>query len=242
MFVLAAAPSTRAEPAAEEIAKLLPPASGLVAAVGVEDARAFTDLATTGRVLVHILADDRQKRDTLRESIRDAGQYGVVSVETVFDGKRLPYCDGLVNVLIVERSSRAGRELAAEEIQRVLAPGGSALVREGTSTRTIHKPIDSALGEWTHQNGNAGNNPVSADRTLAPVSTVRWIDGFARAGDTMGGRGGIPVVGSGVIVQDDPRGYVNREGGRPDRAQRLICRDAHCGLVRWAIPVRSTRL
>jgi len=207
MFVLATAPHARAEPTAREIAKLLPAGSGLVAAVGFEDAREFTNLAATGRVLVHVLADDRQKRDALRESIRDAGQYGAVSVETVFDRKRLPYCDGLVNVLTVGRSSRAGRELAADEIGRVLAPGGSALVREGASTRTIHKSIDSALGEWTHQNGNAGNNPVSGDRTLAPVSTVRWIDGFARTIDSFCRRASRALLCGCVyrLVGDGPR-------------------------------------
>ena len=231
-----------AGPSADEVTAHLPGGTGFVAVVGARDAGLATDLASTGRVLVHVLADGRQARDALREAIRRGGQYGAASVETVFHATRLPYPDNLVNVLVVDRSTRAGRRLAEEEMVRVVAPGGKALVGRGETWQTVDKPVDPAFDVWTHQNGNPANNPVSADRAVGPVSTVRWLFGFARGGEVMGGRGGIPVVGAGAIVQDDPRGFIGRKGHRPERSERLVCRDAHSGLVRWAAAVKGTRL
>ena len=241
-IVFAAAGQAAAEPSADAVTALLPGGTGFVVVVGGEGTRLATDLAATGRVLVHVLANDRQQRDALRQAIRRAGQYGAASAETLFDADRLPYPDGTVNVLVLDRSSEAGRGLADEELLRVVAPGGKAVVGHGDAWKTVAKPVAPALGEWTHQNGSASNNAVSTDRTLGPVSTVRWLFGFARGGQVMGGSGGIPVVGAGAIVQDDPRGFTDRKGHRAERSERLICRDAHSGLVRWAEAVKGTRL
>ena len=242
LLLLVATGPVLAQPSAEDLVALLPARTGLVAFVGSGDAVAAAGLAATGRVLVHVLADDRADRDGFRDAFRRHGACGAAAAETLADTHRLPYPDGMVNVLVVDRSSRAGREVATAEVLRVVAPGGKAVLGRGDAWKTILKPVDPAMGVWTHPNGNAANNAVSGDRMVGPVSTVRWLFGFARGGQTMGGSGGIPVIGAGVIVQDDPRGFIGRKGHRAQRSERLVCRDAHSGLVRWATCVKGTRL
>ena len=154
----------------------------------------------------------------------------------------LPHVDNLINVLVLDSADPAAAQLGKEEALRVVAPGGAVFVRRGGKWESMVKPADPAFGVWTHPHGDASNNGVSDDQELAPVSTIRFIDGIGRGEKTMAGTGGIPVVGSGMIVCSDPRGYLPhpREDKTVD-SHRLIGRDAHSGLNKWAIPVDANR-
>ncbi len=229
-----------AAPTSDEILKELPGQSGLVVLVGVRDAKLAADLAGTGRVLVHVLVDDRETRDAMRGTIRQAGQYGAATVELLAGNAVLPHADNMVNVLVLDAGPQGAVRPPQAEALRVLAPGGKMFVGRDAKWELIKKPVDKDMGTWPHQNGDASNNPVSHDALLAPVSTVRFLDGTARGGKSMAGEGGIPVIGDGVIVVDDPRGYVVGRDGKTSDSRRLICRDAHSGIVRWSTPVATS--
>ncbi len=229
-------------PDAAQVRGLLPHECGLVAIVGDEDGKLEAELASTGKVLVHALAADRPAVDRARTAIALAAQTGAATVEVSINPAALPYVDNMVNVLVVDLDHPSAMSLDRAEAMRVVAPGGAAMFGHAGQWETVQKPIAPEFGQWTHQMGDASNNQVSTDTILAPASTVRWIDGMARGGVTMAGTGGIPVVGQGVIVQDDLWGYSGEKGGKPIRNQRLICRDAHSGIVRWTQPIAGARL
>ena len=58
-----------------------------------------------------------------REYVRSEGLYGPVSADR-FGGRRLPYVDNLVNLLVAEDLG----DVSIEEVMRVLAPLGVAWV------------------------------------------------------------------------------------------------------------------
>ncbi len=66
-------------------------------------------------------------RDEIREHIRELGVCGPVSVER-FDGKRLPYAENLVNLVVAEDLGG----VTMEETMRVLVPGGVVYFNVGS--------------------------------------------------------------------------------------------------------------
>ena len=73
--------------------------------------------------VVHGLDTDAEQVADSREFIRSKGLYGPVSVDT-FDGRRLPYVDNLVNLLVADELA----DVPMDEVMRVLAPLGVAFV------------------------------------------------------------------------------------------------------------------
>ena len=90
-------------------------------------------LRANRRYLVHGLDTDPKAVADARATLRARGVYGPVSVEA-FDGKRLPYTDNLVNLVVAEDLGN----VPAGEVMRVLAPGGVAYVKaDGAWTKTV---------------------------------------------------------------------------------------------------------
>ena len=80
------------------------------------------------RFCVHGLDTDAANVREAREHVRSLGIHGRVSVG-LFDGKRLPYVDDLVNLLIADDLG----EISQDEVMRVLAPPPRA--GDGSSCR-----------------------------------------------------------------------------------------------------------
>ena len=97
---------------------------GLVVHLGCGDGTRTAALRINDRYLVHGLDSDSQKVAAARKSIQARGLYGAVSVDT-WNGKTLPYSDNLVNLIIAEDLA----SVTNNEIQRVLAPHGVALIK-----------------------------------------------------------------------------------------------------------------
>jgi outer membrane protein assembly factor BamB len=98
------------------------------------------------------------------------GIYGPVSVD-VFDGKRLPYVDNLVNLVVAEDAG----DVPEAELMRVLAPGGTLYAnKDGRWSRTI-KPRPENIDEWTHYLHDASGNPVAHDEVVGPPRHVQWV-------------------------------------------------------------------
>jgi len=108
---------------------------GLVVHVGCGDGRFTVGLRLNDRYVVQGLDVDPANIRKARHNVRSLGIYGPVTADT-YDGKRLPYAENLVNLLIVENSV----ELAAGEIMRVMAPYGVVLVRKAGRWRKRTKP------------------------------------------------------------------------------------------------------
>jgi hypothetical protein len=74
---------------------------GLVVKIGCGDVDELAALKASGRFVVQVLDADAAKVAAAREALAGKGLYGPVSV-TGFDGKSLPYVDGLVNLLVAD--------------------------------------------------------------------------------------------------------------------------------------------
>ncbi|MCH5373141.1 MAG: PQQ-binding-like beta-propeller repeat protein, partial [Planctomycetes bacterium] len=143
---------------------------GLIVLVGCRDAGLAVSLARSPHVLVHLLVQDRDRLDPVRTEIRDAGLYGRVSAMP-WESGLLPYADGMVNLLLVPED---GVALDPEEIDRVLAPMGTARIqREGVVT-TYTKPWPADVDQWTHSRYDATGNAVSKDKRVGPPRFLQW--------------------------------------------------------------------
>ena len=108
---------------------------GLVVHLGCGDGKLTAAMRDGESYIVHGLDKSTQAVDQAREHIRKLGIYGPVSVGH-FDGKRLPYAENLVNLIVAEDLG----SVRVAEVMRVLAPGGVLYLKQGDSWIKKIKP------------------------------------------------------------------------------------------------------
>ncbi|MHC4308502.1 MAG: outer membrane protein assembly factor BamB family protein [Planctomycetota bacterium] len=159
-----------------------------------------------------------------------SGCRGPVSVEE-FDGKRLPYADNLVNLVVADDLGG----VAKTEAMRVLAPGGVLYVeQDGRWTKTI-KPLPQNTDEWTHFLHDASGNAVAHDKVVGPPRYVQWI---AEPRHT---RGHEHTPSINALVSAGGRiFYIADEASIASLRQTpkwyLVARDAYNGILLWKRP------
>ena len=141
---------------------------GLIVHVGCAGGRLTAALRGSDSFLVHGLDTDPQTVAQARRHFGSRGLYGKVAVDT-FDGRRLPYVDNLVNLLVADDLGSVPRE----EVLRVLAPRGVAMIG---GTKTV-KPWPDAIDEWTHYLHAADNNALAQDTVVGPPRHMQWLAG-----------------------------------------------------------------
>ena len=204
---------------------------GLVVHVGCGTGELTAELRANHRYLVHGLDRDAAKVQAARQRIRSLSQYGLVSVDCLA-GKRLPYADNLVNLLVSEDLG----DVPVEEVTRVLAPLGVACIKqEDAWTKTV-KPWPKDIDEWTHLFHGPDGNPVAADEVVGPPRRVQWVGGplFARHHNV------VPTVTAMVsgggrlfsVVDEAPAASFEF----PTRWS-LVAQDAFNGVVLWQRPI-----
>ena len=109
---------------------------GLIVHLGCGTGRLTAALYAGEACLVHGLDRSAENIRQAREHIRSRGIYGPVAVDR-HDGSRLPYADNLVNLLVAEDLG----DVTMPEVMRVLAPRGTAYVRQKERWVTTVKPI-----------------------------------------------------------------------------------------------------
>ena len=221
---------------------------GLVVHLGCGDGALTAALGNGDGYLVHGLDADTKSVAAAREHVHSRGLYGKVSIGRL-TGKRLPYADGLVNLVVAD----AGCSVPVGEIARVLAPGGAAVLPKamkpaaaglrpsdppasglGGDLAVFRKPVPPELAAWTHYLHSAGNNPVAGDGVVGPPARMQWVSAprYARSHEvdsTMpalvsdGGRV-FYIVDEGITGITDPR--------LPER-WAIIARDAFNGVRLW---------
>ena len=200
---------------------------GLVVHVGCGDGKRTAALRGGKRYVVHGLDTDPANIAKAREHIRSLGLYGPVSVAR-FDGKRLPYRDNLVNLLVASD----GSNVSADEILRVLAPLGVAYVSRGAKWTKTTKPWPKDIDEWTHYLHGPSNNAVARDRVVGPPRHLQWI------ADPMHLRSHEHLNSISALVSARGRIFYVIDDG-PTSAViappkwRLVARDAFSGILLW---------
>ena len=206
---------------------------GLVVHLGCGDGTLTAALHAGDSYLVHGLDTDADKVRQAREHIQGLGAYGPVSVER-FDGKRLPYADNLVNLVVASGEGR----VASEELMRVLAPNGVAYVkRAGKWTKTV-KPRPKDIDEWTHYLHDASGNAVAHDSVVGPPRAVQWLAAPRHARSHEHTPSTFALVSTGgrifYIADQAPAASMRRPG-----EWHLVARDAYNGVLLWKRPITT---
>jgi len=204
---------------------------GLIVHLGCGDGRLTAALRAGERYIVQGLSADAGSVGTAREHIRRRGVYGeVTAIE--FDGRRLPYADNLVNLVVAEDLG----DVPMQEITRVLAPRGVAYFkREGQWVKQV-KPWPADLGEWSHWRHGPVANPVTPDRVVGPPRQVQWVAGpeWQIHHDMVPSLSAMVSAGGRMfyIVNEAVAGIL----GLPGQWQ-LVARDAFNGVLLWKLPM-----
>ncbi|MCB1235287.1 MAG: class I SAM-dependent methyltransferase, partial [Verrucomicrobiae bacterium] len=147
---------------------------GFVVHLGSGDGELTAALKASDSYVVHGLDTDAAKVASARETLLAKGVYGKVSIDRL-DGKKLPYTEGTVN-LVVADSDAAANWVSEDEIRRVLAPLGVAYLRTpGGDWTKIEKPWPKEIDEWTHYLHDAGGNAVAHDSVVGPPRRMKWV-------------------------------------------------------------------
>ncbi len=231
-FAQAAGAAEQAGPRrlAQEVLALAGLKGGAIVHLGCGDGRLTAALGTDPRFLVQGLDTSEANVQAARKCIQALGLYGRVSAER-WSGKRLPYVDNLINLVVVEELGGAGMG----EVMRVLAPRGVALVkRDGQWTRSV-KPWPSDIDEWQQHFHDADNNAVARDRVVGPPRHYQWI----AEPEWMRSHMSMPSITS--MVSSRGRLFTIEDRATAEHPAlpgkfALVARDAFNGIVLWRRP------
>jgi outer membrane protein assembly factor BamB len=196
---------------------------GLIVHVGCGDGKLTAALRASESFLVHGLDTDAKSVEAARQHIQSLGLYGKASVDR-WDGKRLPYADNLVNLLVAENAGN----VSMDEVLRVLAPNGVALV---AGKKTV-KPWPKEIDEWTHYLHDASGNAVANDTRVGPPRHIQWWAGPKRSRhhDSLASMSAMVSAAGRVfyILDEGPTGLMHYPS-----QWKLIARDAFNGVLLW---------
>jgi outer membrane protein assembly factor BamB len=182
---------------------------GLCVQLGCGDGSLLVEMATEPRCLVQGFDSDPGKVASIRRLLQERRLYGQVTVEE-WTTRALPYGANVVNLLIVSD----GVTVPAEEVLRVLAPGGVVLQAGGGRwTRTV-KGRPAGMDDWPQWRHGPDRNPVSKDTLVEVPERIQWLSFQGKQGKEMVTAGG--------------RTYSLNEG-------LLRVRDAFNGLPLWSV-------
>jgi len=224
-----------AAPSAKAILKTAGVKGGLVVHVGCGAGRLTAALRVNESFVVHGLDTAAEKVETARRHIRSRGLYGKVSADT-FDGRRLPYVDNLVNLLLADDLGT----VPMAEVMRVLAPHGVALIG---GNRTV-KPWPDAIDEWTHYLHGPDNNALADDRVVGPPRHMQWVAGPRWTRHHHADKGTYPSVRA-VVSAAGRLFYMVDEtlssNMRVPSQWFLAARDGFSGVLLWKKPLGFQR-
>lgn len=207
-----------------DLASLLKVPGGLCVQIGAADTNMATQLAGSGRFLVHLLDADPDVVDKSRSTFAKQKLYGLASVDRWDADGKLPYAENMVNLLIIP--AKTARQISPAEIERVMAPLGVVLcapeamtieklkeagfkdvneIKVGNTWLTGRKPWPSTMDEWTHPRHAANGNAVSTDQLVGPPRRIRWVAGPWQEVSNMVTAGGKNYY-AGVMTRDSFNG------------------------------------
>jgi len=198
---------------------------GLVVHLGCGDGRQTAKLLLNERFCVHGLGSHSAQVQQAREHLRSLGIYGKVSV-SFFEGKRLPYVDDLVNLLIAEDLG----EVPQDEVLRVLAPHGVAMI----DGKKHVKPWPDDIDHWSHHLHGADNNAVARDRRLSTPRHIQWACGplWSRSHEFVSSVSGM-ISDQGRLFYFFDEGLTGTTDPPVPERWKLIARDAFNGKLLW---------
>jgi outer membrane protein assembly factor BamB len=204
---------------------------GLVVHLGCGDGKLTAALRAGESYLVHGLDADPKNVIAARRYITSQGLDGPVSVARL-EGKRLPYAENSVNLVVAEDLDGVARE----EVLRVLEPGGVAYLKtQGAWTKTV-KARPANIDEWTHYRHDASGNAVAHDEVVGPPRHLQWSAGPPHGRSHEYSPSLYSLVSSAgrifYVVDEAPIISI-----RAAPSWQLVARDAFNGQPLWKKPV-----
>ena len=250
-LLLACCSSIVAGEMARDVMRLAKRDHGLCAIIGTgssETMELATDLAATGRMVVHVIALDDPSAVQLKSAARKLGLEGIVTVERL-PIHPLPYRDDLVNLLVVPDGAQAkAAGLTRAEALRVVAPFGSLCIRDAGEWQVTLKPVSAGMDEWTHNVHGPDGNRVSADTVVSFPLGYRWHAGLPfnisnreRTENRYASTRGLAVTGGRCFTFSDSV-IENIKGAYSlgqSKDQYVTARDAFNGLLLWRRKIGS---
>ncbi len=202
---------------------------GLIVVIGCDDHDLVIGLQANATTVVQALDTDPGKVDEVRAAIHAAGKYGRVTAAT-FDGKRLPYGDNLVNLILDPRSS-----IQKKEADRALAPRGVLITKRsgiGDGTVKYTKPVPPQIDDWTHYLYSPSNHAVAGDTAVGLPAHYQWIGKprFSRSHDHLSSVSAV-VSANGRLFSIVDEGPIAFAAATP--RWKLVARDAFNGVRLW---------
>ena len=211
---------------------------GLIVHIGCGDGTLTATLGERDCYIVQGLHSNAEHVAKARKHIQTTGRYGRISVGH-WGGERLPYAEGLVNLVVVSGECQVARD----EIARVLAPNGVA-VKIDPETRNLkpesffRKPWPEQIDEWPHYLYGPDNNAVSQDMAVGPPQQMQWVCGpkYARSHEINSSMAGMVSAGGRLfyIWDEGPLGLTDP---RFPPKWSLIARDGFNGTLLWKRPM-----
>ena len=218
---------------AQDILKQTGIQGGLIVHLGCGDGRLTAALRAGNSFLVHGLDADAKNVQKARKHLESLGEFGTVSVAG-FDGKRLPYTDNLVNLVVAEHLGA----VSMDEVMRVLCPNGIAYVKQGGAWKKTVRPRPAEIDEWTHWLYDASNNAVSDDSIVGPPHQLQWVGApkWARSHDHLASVSAAVSSGGRLfyIVDEGPTAAVVLQP-----KWTLVAQDAFSGVILWKRPIEE---
>lgn len=200
---------------------------GLIVQLGVKGDQ---DISLNSSFLYHGLNTDAAHVERFRKAVGARNLYGRISA-SVYGGKKLPYADNMVNLLIVEDAA----DVTREEMKRVLAPGGSLAQKRGGEWKTEKKKRPKEMDEWSHWLHAPDNVAVSKDTMVGPPSRLQWQGNppWSRMHNDIE----VPT-GVNIVLSANGRVFYDADVGFPDSYRMparfsLFARDAFNGKLLW---------
>jgi len=226
------------QPDANNILEATGVKGGLIVHIGCGDGKLTVALCASDSYLVHGLDRDAKNIEKARKHIRSLGLYGKVSVER-FAGRRLPYTDNLVNLVVAEDLGG----VSMNEVMRVLCPKGVAYINKDNKWQKTIKPWPDDIDEWTHYLYDASGNAVAKDEHVGSPRRIQWMAGpkKARDHDALSSMSAMTSSGGRMFYIFD-EGHTSLIHRPPN--WKLIARDAFNGVLLWKrdIPAWVTHL
>lgn len=206
---------------------------GLVVHIGCGDGKLTAALCANDSYLVHGLDTNEKNIEKARKHIQSLKLYGKVSVDRL-NGRRLPYIDNLVNLVVSEQLGR----VTMSEVMRVLAPNGVAYIKKAGRWAKTVKPRPKDIDEWTHYLHDATGNAVSHDQVVDPPAHLQWVGSprWSRHHDRMASMSALVSANGRIfyIFDEGPTAIIQLPQKRT-----LIARDAFNGTILWKRPISS---
>jgi len=200
---------------------------GVIVHLGCGDGKRTVALNAGDNCIVQGLDTSGASVDAAREYITSRGTYGKVTAME-FDGKKLPYIDNMVNLLVVDKAYSVPRD----EMMRVLCPNGTVCIKEKGKWKKITKPRPDDIDQWTHYLHDPQGTMVGKDRVVGLPRRLQWVGDpkWLRNHDFMSSLNGMVSSKSRIfyIIDEGLRNHIYL----PAR-WTVIARDAFNGTVLW---------